>query len=88
MKHQILIQLCLNLQITLAGLITSGAKTVEIKSEKTGEVVKVKKKEGIQPPTLLQCSNSGRATGVATSQIQVATIDLFQSLQFYSISGV
>lgn len=82
---QILISLCLNIQITRAGLITSGAKSVEIKNEKTGEVVKVKKKEGISPPTLLQCSNSGRATGVATSQIQVVTINVFQSSSNYTV---
>ena len=80
MMLQILIYLCLNIQITHGGLITSGAKTVEIKNEKTGEVVKVKKKEGITPPTLLQCSNSGRASGVATSQIQVTKVGKLLSL--------
>merc|ERR1712035_296636 len=70
MKFQILIHIYINIQITLGGLIKSGPKTVEIKSEKTGEVIKVPKKEGIQPPTLLSCDNSGKATGVATSEIQ------------------
>ena len=74
MKFQILIHICINIQITLGGLITSGAKTVEIKSEEPGKVVKAKKKEGIQPPVLLTCDNSGRATGVATSDIQVTII--------------
>ena len=74
MKFQILIHIYINIQITLGGLIKSGPKTVEIKSEKTGEVIKVPKKEGIQPPTLLSCDNSGRATGVATSEIQVMTL--------------
>ena len=79
MKFQILIHIYINIQITLGGLIKSGPKTVEIKSEKTGEVIKVPKKEGIQPPTLLSCDNSGKATGVATSEIQVF-------ISFYSIS--